>query len=113
MYLLPAFTMGAELLNTAIERLCDKQASGYDGMVRNAKDIAAAGVFVCAAAYVAVGACIFIGNGVLAAAIKFLWYRLWLGMAVVVTVPFGGLVRFSFWKNSIIMENGNGEFAQG
>ena len=29
-------TMGAELLNTAIERLCDKQASGYDGMVRNA-----------------------------------------------------------------------------
>ena len=43
-------TMGAELLNTAIERLCDKQASGYDGMVRNAKDIAAAGVFVCAAA---------------------------------------------------------------
>ena len=37
-------TMGAELLNTAIERLCDKQASGYDGMVRNAKDIAAAGV---------------------------------------------------------------------
>ena len=81
-------TMGAELLNTAIERLCDKQASGYDGMVRNAKDIAAAGVFVCAAACVAVGACIFIGNGVLAAAIKFLWYRLWLGMAVVVTVPF-------------------------
>ena len=70
-------TMGAELLNTAIERLCDKQASGYDGMVRNAKDIAAAGVFVCAAACVAVGACIFIGNGVLAAAIKFLWYRLW------------------------------------
>ncbi len=66
-------TMGAELLNTAIERLCDKQASGYDGMVRNAKDIAAAGVFVCAAACVAVGACIFIGNGVLAAAIKFLW----------------------------------------
>ena len=47
-------TMGAELLNTAIERLCDKQASGYDGMVRNAKDIAAAGVFVCAAACVAV-----------------------------------------------------------
>ena len=81
-------TMGAELLNTAIERLCDKQASGYDGMVRNAKDIAAAGVFVCAAACVAVGACIFIGNGVLAAAIKFLWCRLWLGMAVVVTVPF-------------------------
>ena len=91
-------TMGAELLNTAIERLCDKQASGYDGMVRNAKDIAAAGVFVCAAACVAVGACIFIGNGVLAAAIKFLWYRLWLGMAVVVTVPFAVWFVFHFGR---------------
>jgi len=79
-------TMGAELLNTAIERLCDKQASGYDGMVRNA------------AACVAVGACIFIGNGVLAAAIKFLWYRLWLGMAVVVTVPFAVWFVFHFGR---------------
>ena len=91
-------TMGAEQLKTAIERLCDKQASGYDGMVRNAKDIAAAGVFVCAAACVAVGACIFIGNGVLAAAIKFLWYRLWLGMAVVVTVPFAVWFVFHFGR---------------
>ena len=57
-------TMGAELMNTAIERLCDRQASGYDGFVRDAKDIAAAGVFVCAAACVAVGVCIFIGEGV-------------------------------------------------
>ncbi len=99
-------TMGAELLNTAIERLCDKQASGYDGMVRNAKDIAAAGVFVCAAACVAVGACIFIGNGVLAAAIKFFVVQAvaWHGGCGHRAVC--GLVRFSFWKNSIIMENG-------
>ena len=76
-------TMGAELLNTAIERLCDKQATG---------------VFVCATACVAVGACIFIGNGVLAAAIKFLWYRLWLGMAVVVTVPFAVWFVFHFGR---------------
>ena len=27
-------TMGAELMNTAIERLCDRQASGYDGCAR-------------------------------------------------------------------------------
>ena len=61
-------------------------------------DIAAAGVFVCAAACVAVGACIFIGNGVLAAAIKFLWYRLWLGMAVVVTVPIAVWFVFHFGR---------------
>ena len=72
-------TMGAELLNTAIERLCDKQASGYDGMVRNAKDIAAAGVFVVQAVA---------------------WHGGCGHRAVC------GLVRFSFWKNSIIMENG-------
>jgi len=58
-------TMSAELMNTAVERLCDKQASGYDEIVRNAKDIAAAAVLVCALACVAVGICIFLRNGVL------------------------------------------------
>ncbi len=104
--------MGAGLLNTAIERLLRKEATSgeqaYDGMVRNAKDIAAAGVFVCAAACVAVaGACIFIGNGVLAAAIKFcgtgcgLAWRLWSPCRL----RFGSF--FPAQKNSIIMENGN------
>ena len=64
-------TMGAELMNTAIERLCDRQAYGYDGYVRNAKDIAAAGVFVCAVACAAVGVCIFLGRGVLRTALCF------------------------------------------
>ncbi|MDO4270494.1 MAG: diacylglycerol kinase family protein [Eubacteriales bacterium] len=80
-------TMGAELMNTAIERLCDKQASGYDGMVRNAKDIAAAGVFVCAAACVAVGLCIFIGEGVLPRALQYIASHLYLGAALAVSAP--------------------------
>lgn len=80
-------TMGAELMNTAIERLCDRQAIGYDGFVRNAKDIAAAGVFVCAAACAAVGVCIFIAKGVLAVAIQFLLMHLWAAMVLLVTVP--------------------------
>ena len=80
-------TMGAELMNTAIERLCDRQASGYDGFVRNAKDIAAAGVFVCAVACVAVGVCIFLGEGVLWTALDFLLTHLWAVMALLVTVP--------------------------
>ncbi|WP_125115880.1 diacylglycerol kinase family protein [Agathobaculum sp. Marseille-P7918] len=80
-------TMGAELMNTAIERLCDRQASGYDGFVRNAKDIAAAGVFVCAVACVAVGVCIFLGEGVLWTAVQFLLAHLWAVMALLVTVP--------------------------
>ena len=69
-------TMGAELMNTAIERLCDRQASGYDGFVRNAKDIAAAGVFVCAAACVAVGVCVFLAGGVLLTALQYIFAHL-------------------------------------
>ena len=80
-------TMGAELMNTAIERLCDRQASGYDGFVRNAKDIAAAGVFVCAAACVAVGVCVFLAEGVLLTALQYVFAHLWLAMVLVVTVP--------------------------
>ena len=80
-------TMGAELMNTAIERLCDRQASGYDGFVRNAKDIAAAGVFVCAAACVAVGVCVFLAGGVLLTALQYIFAHLWIAMVLVVTVP--------------------------
>ncbi len=80
-------TMGAELMNTAIERLCDKQASGYDMLVRDAKDIAAAGVFVCAAACVVVGVCIFIWKGVLWQALRYLAAHLWVLAALAVSVP--------------------------
>lgn len=80
-------TMGAELMNTAIERLCDRQASGYDGFVRDAKDIAAAGVFVCATACAAVGVCVFIGEGVLRNALGYIFAHLWIAMALLVTVP--------------------------
>ena len=80
-------TMGAELMNTAIERLCDRQASGYDGFVRNAKDIAAAGVFVCAAACVAVGVCVFLAGGVLLTALSWLLAHLWAAAVLLVSIP--------------------------
>ena len=52
--------MGAELMNTAIECLCDWKASGYDRTVRDAKDIAAAAVFVCAIACAVIGLIFFV-----------------------------------------------------
>lgn len=52
--------LGAELMNTAIEYLCDWQASGYDRTVRDAKDIAAAAVFVCAIACAVIGLIFFV-----------------------------------------------------
>ena len=80
-------TMGAELMNTAIERLCDRQASGYDGFVRNAKDIAAAGVFVCAAACVAVGVFILLVEGVGFSALSWLLAHLWAAAVLLVSIP--------------------------
>ena len=91
-------TMGAELMNTAIERLCDKQASGYDGMVRNAKDIAAAGVFVCALACVAVGLCLFLGRGLLAAALSYLAGQVWAAALLLVSAPLALLFIFRYGR---------------
>lgn len=91
-------TMGAELMNTAIERLCDKQASGYDGGVRNAKDIAAAGVFVCAAACVAVAVCLFLGRGLLWVALAYLQAQLWAAGLIVITIPAALLFIFKYGR---------------
>ena len=52
--------MGAELMNTAVERLCDWKAAGYDRTVRDAKDIAAAAVFLCALACAVIGLLFFV-----------------------------------------------------
>ena len=103
-------TMGAELMNTAVERLCDKTARGYDRMVRDAKDIAAAAVFVCAAACVAVGVCIFLMHGVLAAALRFLAARLWLAMVFLVTVPAAVWFVFFFGGSSNCPKRGQASF---
>lgn len=91
-------TMGAELMNTAVERLCDKTARGYDSMVKDAKDIAAAAVFVCAAACVAVGFFVFLVHGALLTALRFLAARLWLLMLMIGHRPGGGVVWFSFGR---------------
>ncbi|MCQ5129801.1 diacylglycerol kinase family protein [Butyricicoccus faecihominis] len=91
-------TMGAELMNTAIERLCDKQTSGYDQMVRNAKDIAAAAVFVCAAACAIIGLVLFLGEGLLSEALAYLGARPWAAGAVVVSVPFALLFIFKYGR---------------
>ena len=71
----------------AIARTVWENRSGYDGFVRNAKDIAAAGVFVCAAACVAVGVCVFLAEGVLLTALQYILAHLWIAMALVVPVP--------------------------
>lgn len=50
----------AELANTAIELLANAQAKGFDGRVRDIKDIAAGAVLVSAIASAAVGLSVFL-----------------------------------------------------
>lgn len=72
-----ALMMAAELLNTAIERLCDRHTTCYDGLVKEAKDIAAAAVFLCALFCAVIGAVFFLPGGVLLRAYGALAARPW------------------------------------
>ncbi|MFI3225925.1 MAG: diacylglycerol kinase family protein [Clostridia bacterium] len=54
-----AQVLSAELLNTAIECLCNRTGFEYNIFIKNAKDIAAAAVLVCAISCVIIGLVIF------------------------------------------------------
>ncbi len=88
--------MSAELLNTAIERLCDRQVVGYDKLVREAKDIAAAAVVVCAGFCVAVGALFFLREGAFWTALAFFEQRPWAAGLLFASVPAALLFVFRF-----------------
>lgn len=88
--------LAAELLNTAIERLCDRDARGYDSLVRDAKDIAAAAVFVCALFCVAVGGLLFLRGDAPAHLAAFFRDRLWLAALMVLSVPVAGAFIFGY-----------------
>jgi diacylglycerol kinase len=49
---------GAELINTALERLCDGLEPGHSSVVKSVKDLAAGAVLICAV--VAVGVAVFV-----------------------------------------------------
>ena len=59
LFLTFALVMMAEMVNTAIERLCDKTAKEYHPLIKHAKDMAAGAVLVCAVFAVGVAVCLF------------------------------------------------------
>lgn len=93
-----ALMMAAELLNTAIERLCDRQAACYDGQVKQAKDIAAAAVFLCALFCVVIGAVFFLPGGALLRAVQALGAHLWALGLLVLSLPAALWFVFGFGR---------------
>lgn len=88
--------MGAELMNTAIEYLCDWKAAGYDRTVRDAKDIAAAAVFVCAVSCTIIGLLFFLP--VLPFVLRQLRAHILLLTALVISVPCAVWFIFAFGR---------------
>ncbi len=58
-----ALVFAAELINTALEALCDKICTDYDPLIGKAKDVMAGAVLVLAIASVVVGLLIYIPAG--------------------------------------------------
>ena len=54
-----ALMFASEIINTAIETLVNLETAAYDHLARNAKDISAGAVFVCAVFAVIIGICLF------------------------------------------------------
>lgn len=94
-----AMMMAAELFNTAIEYLCDRQATGYDSMVKIAKDLAAAGVFICAVFCAVIGLLFFVPGGALVRAVGILLTHIPGLIALVLSLPCAIWFVFQFGKH--------------
>ncbi len=90
--------ISAELMNTAIERLGDRASPDFDRLVRDAKDVAAGGVLVCALACVVVGYILFVPTGALAAAVSALLDKIWRLMLLILSIPAAVLFIFYFGR---------------
>jgi diacylglycerol kinase (ATP) len=55
-----AAVLSSELLNTAVERICDRITKDLDPLIGNAKDLAAGSVLIISAAALIIGAIIFV-----------------------------------------------------
>lgn len=90
--------MSMELINTSIERLCDKQVTGYDQTVKQAKDIAAAAVFICAIFCAIIGIIFFVPSGAITKAVYILSQNIFLMTVVTCTIPLAYFFVFGYNK---------------
>lgn len=79
--------LAAELVNTAIELLCDAVAKGFDERIRDIKDIAAGAVLISAISAAVVGLAVFLSPEMLGRIIARLTEMPYLALALVLSVP--------------------------
>lgn len=91
-----AVMLAAELLNTAVERLSDRQTTSYDKLVREAKDIAAAAVVVCAVLCVVVGMLFFVWEGALWTVLGVFFAHRWAALPLLASLPAAWWFIFRF-----------------
>lgn len=89
-----ALVIGAELLNTAMENICDVIHPDYSNGVGKAKDIAAGAVLVCALISAAVGVIIFFNRERIGRAADFAQNNIVLSIIIVLSVPVAAFLVF-------------------
>lgn len=91
--------LGAELFNTAVERLCDALHPGRSPVIGTVKDLAAAGVLVFAVMSAAVGGSIFFGGEKISRIIAFAEEHTALSVLIVATLPLAVFLVFRRYEN--------------
>ena len=82
-----ALVMSLELINTAMERLCNRVTHEHDELIRQAKDCAAGAVLISAVISAIVGASVFFTGGRPEAALSFAAENRLAAGAIVLTLP--------------------------
>ncbi|MGM9520954.1 MAG: diacylglycerol kinase family protein [Oscillospiraceae bacterium] len=95
-----AAVISLELLNTALEALCDEVAQGYSRYVRIAKDCAAGAVLVFAAASIVVGLVIFLKEENFAQGTEYIASNPWTWAAALVSLAFFIKIIFFTWRKT-------------
>ncbi|MBR5543110.1 MAG: diacylglycerol kinase [Oscillospiraceae bacterium] len=83
--------MSAELINTALELLCDAMSDKFDRRIRDIKDISAAAVLVAAVFSAAVGLFVFLSPSVFSEIVSRFFEKPWLFAAFLISLPFAVL----------------------
>ena len=79
--------IGAELFNTALERLCDHISTGYSERIGIVKDISAGAVLILAVGSVVIGGIIFFNKEKIARVVEFICDKPAFAAALFLTLP--------------------------